>query len=284
MLKRLIAEMAAVTALVLGAGPATRAAEPAAPLSFGVITQRSPVLTAQYWNPILRYVSEKSGVPLRLKLAKTGSDHSEMIGRGEFDFIYSNHNFTPRNDAVGYRVIARPIEAAITGQIVVSSESPINTLADLEGREVVFPSKAAFVGYYVPLNALLAAGVKVKPIFAGNQEGAMGQLKSGRVIAAGVNSQIMRDYAEREQYAYRVLWSSEPYLNIPISAHPSVPAAKVKAVQGALIGMSADPEGQKVLAASAELIKQQPPFGFIAASDKDFANYRQFFRKTLVKD
>lgn len=282
MMNRLIAAAAALTAL--WCSPAIAAGAEPTPLSFGVITQRSPVLTAQYWNPILRYVSEKSGVTLRLKLAKTGSDHSEMISRGEFDFIYSNHNFTPRNDHVGYRVIARPIEAAITGQIVVSSESPVNTLADLEGREVVFPSKAAFVGYYVPMNALLAAGVKVKPLFAGNQEGAMGQLKSGRVVAAGVNSQIMRDYAEREQYNYRVLWSSEPYLNIPISAHPSVPAAQVKAVQSALISMSADATGQKVLAESAALIKQQPPFGFIAASDKDFANYRQFFRKTLVKD
>ncbi len=282
MYKRVVAALlSGVAAWVVFSAPA-RAEE--APLSFGVITQRSPVLTAQYWNPILRYVSEKSGVPLRLKLAKTGSEHSDMIGRGEFDFIYSNHNFLPRNDAVGYRVVARPIEAAIMGQIVVAAESPIHTLADLDGKEVVFPSKAAFVGYYVPMDALLKAGVKVKPIFAGNQEGAMGQLKSGRALAAGVNSQIMRDYAEREKYAYRVLWTSEPYLNIPISAHPSVAAAKVKAVQSALLGMSSDAEGQKILVESARLIKQQPPLGFIPASDKDFNNIRQFYRKASVKE
>ena len=65
--------------------------------SFGVVNQRSPVLHAQCWNPILRYVSDKSGVALQLKLAKTAPEHSAMIGRGEFDFIYSNHNFTPTN-------------------------------------------------------------------------------------------------------------------------------------------------------------------------------------------
>lgn len=252
--------------------------------SFGVITQRSPVLTAQYWNPILRHVSERSGVPLTLKLAKTAPDHSDMIGRGEFDFIYSNHNFTPKNDAVGYRVITRPMEAAIMGQIVVPGDSPIHSLAELDGGEVVFPSKVAFVGYHVPMDALLRAGVQVKPLFAGNQEGAMGQLKTRRVPAAGVNSQIMRDYAEREGYQYRVLWTSEPYLNIPVSAHPSVPATKVKAVQQALVAMSSDPEGAKILAASAELIKQKPPYGFIAAMDRDFDNYRRFYRKTLVKE
>jgi phosphonate transport system substrate-binding protein len=279
MLKRLTAALAA--AWLAACAPAT--AQDTA-FSFGVITQRSPVLTAQYWNPILRYVSDRSGVPLRLKLAKTGPDHSEMIGRGEFDFIYSNHNFNAKNDSVGYRVIARPIEAAIMGQIVVAADSPIDKLADLDGKEVVFPSKAAFVGYYVPMDALLKAGVHVKPLFAGNQEGAMGQLKSGRVIAAAVNSQIMRDYAERENYRYRVLWSSEPYLNIPISAHPSIPEGRAKAVQSALVGMASDPEGHRILESSAQLIKQPPPYGFIAASDKDFNNVRQFYRRALVRE
>ena len=280
MIRRYVAAVAA--ALVCSATPPAGAQD--TPLSFGVITQRSPVLTAQYWNPILRYVSEKSGVPLRLKLAKTAPEHSEMIGRGEFDFIYSNHNFNVKNDRVGYHVIARPIEAAITGQLVVPENSTIHKLAELNGKEVVFPSKVAFVGYYVPMDALLQAGVRVKPLFAGNQEGAMGQLKSGRVLAAGVNSQVMRDYGAREHFPYRVLWTSEPYLNIPISAHPSVPADKVKAVQAALVGMARDPQGLKILQASAQLIKQQPPLGFIEAADKDFNNIRDFYRKAVVKD
>ena len=42
------------------------AAEPVTPFSFGVISQRSPLLSAQFWNPILRYVSDRSGVPLEL--------------------------------------------------------------------------------------------------------------------------------------------------------------------------------------------------------------------------
>jgi phosphonate transport system substrate-binding protein len=261
-----------------------KAQEAGTAYSFGVVNQRSPVLHAQSWNPILRYVSDKSGVALQLKLAKTAPDHSAMIGRGELDFIYSNHNFTPANDRVGYRVIARPVEAAITGQIVVPAGSPVQALSQLEGKEVAFPSRAAFVGYYVPMDALLRAGVHVLPLFAGNQEGAMGQLKSGRVRAVAVNSQVMRDYGERERFAYRVVWSSEPFLNIPISAHPSVPPDKVRAVRAALVGMADDPEGAQILAASAALIKQKPPHGFVAAGDRDFENYRRFFRNALVKD
>ena len=65
------------------------------PLSFGVMPQRTPTLTAQYWNPILNYISTQSGVSLQLKLNKTPPEHEAMIQQGEFDFVYSNYLFFP---------------------------------------------------------------------------------------------------------------------------------------------------------------------------------------------
>ena len=60
----------AVAALALGlaVGPAATAA----PLSFGVVPQRTATLTAQYWNPILNHVGERSGIALELRLARSG--------------------------------------------------------------------------------------------------------------------------------------------------------------------------------------------------------------------
>ncbi len=252
--------------------------------SFGVLNQRSATLTAQYWNPILHYISKKTGVPLELKMGKTAPETSAMIGRGEFDYVYSNTIFTPVNAPAGYKVFARPVEPAIQGQIVVPEDSPIRALEELDGKEVGFPSTAAFVGYAVPMNALLRAGAKVKPVFAGNQEGIMGQMKAGRVMAAGVNSTVMRDYGRRENYRYRVLWTSEDYFNLPISVHPRVPARETAAVRDAFVNMAADPEGKGVLEASAAVIKQPPPHGFVAAEDMAYRNYRQYYKTTLVRD
>ena len=253
------------------------------PFAFGVLPQRTPILTAQYWNPILNYISTQSGVPLQLKLNKTPPEHEAMIRQGEFDFIYSNHHFFPWNEAAGYRVIARPWEAAIRGEIVVLANSPIHSLAELQSKEVGFPHRAAFVGYLVTLDALLKAKIHVQEVIAVGQEGIMGQLKAGRVAAAGVNSQVMRDFAKREKIDYRVLWSSEEYFNIPIVAHPRVPQEKVAAVRAALLHMAHDPVGLQVLTASAALIKLDPPYGFVAATDSDYDNIRMFFKHTLVK-
>ena len=253
------------------------------PLLFGVIIWRSPTLTAQFWNPILRHVSEKSGVSLQLKVAPTGPEHTAMVRRGELHFLYSNHNFIRDNEESGYRVFARPKGDAQSGEIVVLKDSPIKTLADLEGREMAFPHTAAFLGYHLPMDALLRKGINITGHFAGTQEGAMTQLKAGRVVAAGVNAEVMRAFAQRENIAYRVLWSSDKFLNLALSAHPSVPADTVKAVRKAFLQMADDPEGAKVLAASAEVLKQGSPLVFIAARDSEFENMRRFYRNTVVK-
>ncbi len=252
--------------------------------TFGVNPQRNAVLTAQYWNPILAYVARKSGVRLEMKVEKSGQDYSVKVGQGEYDFAYTNHIFNPANARVGYHVFARPHEDSIRGEIVVTEGSPVRTLEELNGREIGFPSKAAFVGYAVPMDALIRRGVTVKPVFGGNQEGIMAQLKGGKVVAAGVNSQVMRDFAQREKLAYRVIWRSQEFLNLPLVAHPRVSAKTVATVRKAMIEMNTDPEGGKILATSAALIGQKPPLGFEPSSDKEYRNQWDFYKTTTLPE
>jgi phosphonate transport system substrate-binding protein len=257
------------------------AAEPA--YAFNVLNQRTISLTAQYWNPILTYVSRKSGVPLELKLAKTAKEGNAIAEQGKYDFLYTNHFFTPERDRLGYKVIARPAGPGIRSQIVVPVDSPIHALQDLEGKEVAFVTPDGFTGYWLPMDALLRAKVNVKVVFAGNQEASSAQLKVNKVAAAGVNSTIMSRYARRESFEYRALWTSELYQDLCIMANPKVPQAKVAAVTEALINMAKDPEGRQILQAGADLVKSQTELGFVAAEDRDYDNYRQFYKNTKVK-
>jgi phosphonate transport system substrate-binding protein len=251
-------------------------------LSFGVMPQRTITLNAQYWNPILHYVNTHSGIHLAYRPNKNTAEHAAMIREGAFDFAYSNYFFIPEYVGADYQVVVRPAEAAIRGDIVVLETSPIQSLKELDGKVVGFPHKAAFVGYLVTYDKLLHEGINVEVVFGGNQEGIMGQLKAGRVVAAGVNSQVMRDFAEREKLSYRVLWRSQDYYNIPIIVHPRITQDKVEAVRAALLQMSQDPEGLRILKESAALIKLDPPYGFVASGAADYENTRLFFQNALV--
>lgn len=270
-------------AAVLGLWLAASSAASAQPLSFGVMPQRSAILTARYWNPILNHVSARSGVALELKLDKSGPDHAAKVTRGEFDFAYTNHHLIAGNGAAGYRVFGRRKEAAVHAEIVVLEGSPIRSLKELQGKEVGFPSRSAFVGYRVPMDTLMRAGIQVQPVFGGNGEGIGGQLRAGRVAAAGVSSQVMRDFAEREKFGYRVLWRSTEYSNTPLVAHPRVPRERVIAVHAALVAMAGDPQGSKILAEGAQLLALDPPFGFESATHRDYDNVRRFLRASVFQ-
>jgi phosphonate transport system substrate-binding protein len=251
--------------------------------SFYVLHQRTVSLTAQYWNPILTHVGRKSGVPLELKLAKTAHEGNANAEAGKYDFLYTNHFFTPERDRLGYKVIARPAGPGIRSQIVVPVDSPIQTLQDLKGKEVGFVSKDGFTGYWLPMDALLRANVDFKPVYTGNQEASSAQLRVNKIAAAGVNSSVMARYGRRESFAYRALWTSEIYQDLCIMANPRVPADKVAAVRAALVNMLDDPEGRQVLEAGADLLKMHGDLGFVAAGDRDYDNYRKFYRTTQVK-
>ncbi|HEV8111023.1 MAG TPA: PhnD/SsuA/transferrin family substrate-binding protein, partial [Burkholderiales bacterium] len=129
--------------------------------SFYVLHQRTISLTAQYWNPILTYAGRKSGVPLELKLAKTAQEGNANAEAGAYEFLYTNHFFTPERDRLGYRVIARPAGPGIRSQIVVPVDSPIQSLQDLREKEVAFVSRDGFTGYWLPMDALLRTKVDV---------------------------------------------------------------------------------------------------------------------------
>jgi phosphonate transport system substrate-binding protein len=251
--------------------------------SFGPATQRSPVMQAQYWNPILDYVSRRSGITLVLKVAATGDQSSDATVRGDYDFVYNNHQFKPSAAAQGYTVILRPRAPDISGLLVTLENSPIKSVAGLRDQTVGFANPQGFAGYTVQMDHLLRQGITVVPTFGGTQEGIMEQLKAGNVIAAGVNSAVMQEYATRENLRYRILWRSPAYHDLAISVHSRLPRITVEAVRKVFAEMAEDPEGARILESSARVIGQSPPYGFIPANQQDYKTYLDFYRHSVFK-
>ena len=252
------------------------------PYAFGVLNQRSLQATAAYWNPILNFVSMRSGVPLELHIGRTANETTDRAVAGQLDFAYTNHLFTPKRDRLGWRVLARQDSPGIRGQVVVLDNSPIRSLQELDSKPAAFANPYGVTGYSVPMDLLVRAGVKVVPVFSGNQEASMGQLVSGQIAAAGVNHQVMADFARRRQLKYRVLAESEPYYDLAVMASPKISAADGEKVRQAFINMAREPEGLSVLQHAAQSLGLPQVRGFVPADDRDYNNYRSFFRHTQV--
>lgn len=257
--------------------PGAAAASPAAPsYAFAPVTQYNLKLTASYWNPILHYVSQRSGVRLNLKLGRTADDTTAFVLAGGVDFAFTNHLSDPDRVRLGWSVFARRNGAPVQAQIVVPADSKISSLAELAGARVVFPDPEAFLSYRLPYAELARQGVRVDTAFAGNMDAAFTQLFSGRARAAGVHSQLVQHYAGRENKAYRVLWRSASFKDLPLIASKRVPPQQLQAVADAFLGMAREPQGRRILADAAALLHAREPLSFVPAAADDYDDFRRF--------
>lgn len=257
--------------------PAWAAAQ-SATYRFSPVNQWDINKTAAYWNPIIRYVSDKSGVKLELKIGRTSADTTAYVLAQEVEFVFSNHLFSPERDQLGWKVFGRRWTPPLQGQIAVPLDSPITRLEDLKGQEVVFAGPEAFIGYKVPFAHLLAKNIEVKAVFAGNQNAAFAQLFAGKAKAVGSNSALVDGYSVREGKKFRVLWTSEGFHDLALMASSKVPERDVKAVASAFINMHRDPVGKAILVKASEEVGLDRQAYFLPATGGDYAAYRRFFQ------
>jgi phosphonate transport system substrate-binding protein len=245
---------------------------------FSPVNQYGINLTAAYWNPIIAYVSEKSGVRLQLKIGRTSADTTSYVLAQEVEFIFSNHLFSPDRDQLGWKVFGRRLTPQVHGQIIVPAESPVTELAQLAGKEVAFPGPEALIAYKFPAAHLIARKIDAKVVFGGNMDGALAQLFSGKVAAVGANSQLAEGYARREGVKYRVLWSSPPLHDLALMASAKVPDKVRQAVVQAFIGMHKDPIGREILQQASVQVGLTAEAYFIASDGNEYSAYREFYR------
>lgn len=268
--------LALMTALTTGAW-ATRA-QAAGPYNFSPVNQYGIQVTAAYWNPIIEYVSARSGVQLVLKIGRTSADTTAYVLAQEADFVFTNHLFSPEREALGWKVFGRRQTPPVHGQILVLEDSPITSLAELAGKDVVFPGPEATISYKFTYAQLIRQGIDVRPVFAGNTDGAFVQLASGRAAAVGANSQLAVGYTRREGRKFRVLWSSPPLYDLALMRSSRVSEAESNAVRNAFAGMRSDPQGREILDRTAKLVGLPEDAVFIASDGNEYAPYRDFYR------
>jgi phosphonate transport system substrate-binding protein len=245
---------------------------------FSPINQWDINKTAAYWNPIIKYVSDKSGVKLELKIGRTSADTTAYVLAKEVEFIFSNHLFSPEREQLGWKVFGRRWTPPLQGAIAVPADSPITKIEELKGQEVVFAGPEAFIGYKVTYGYLLSKNIDVKAVFAGNQNAAFAQLFAGKARAVGSNSALVDGYSIKEGKKFRVLWTSENFNDLALMVSSKVPEKDVKAVASAFVGMHNDQAGKAILQKASEEVGLDQKAYFLPATGADYAAYRRFYQ------
>ncbi|MBL8468428.1 PhnD/SsuA/transferrin family substrate-binding protein [Methyloversatilis discipulorum] len=263
------ASAALVLLLCLSCAPALRAACAVdGVVTVGVVPQQAASDLAQGWIPLLREVSAVSGCEFRFATAPTITEFERRLARGEYAIAYMNpYHYVVFHQAAGYQAFAREKDRKLRGLIVVRNDSAIASVQELDGKEVAFPSPAAFAATVIPLAELKRGGISVKPRFVASHDSVYLNVARGLVVAGGGIERTLEAIDASVRDRMRVIWRSAEYPPHAFARLPGVPESVGRDFVDAMQKVAASAPG-------ADLLKQIGFKGVVSAQDRDWEPIR----------
>ena len=237
---------------------------------FSVVPQFTPVDIGVRWTPLLKRLEAAVGAGFQLRVFDKNAAFEADFQRGGPDFTYLNpYHMVMAAEAQGYVPLVRS-GAPLRGILVVDRESPVRSLADLQGKRLAFPSPNAF-GASLYMRALLAEKEKIafSPVYVGTHQNVYRHVLLGEEAAGGgIESTLEREPASVRN-RLRVLYTTPDTPSHPVAVHPRVPREVREKFVLALRALGRNEAGRKLLA-DVDLEELQPA---------DFANDYQPLEK-----
>lgn len=232
--------------------------------TFSVVPQFERRTLFSIWQPIVDRLEKRTGLHLRLVTSLSVSDYESDVLNGHYDFIYLNPYMMPVvAESPGYVPLVRDARP-IHGILVVRKDSPLQSVADLQGKSLAVPSMTA-LGASLLLRAELDRqyGVKTRAVIAKTHSSVFLHVINGFADAGGSVQKALGEQDPRIQGALRVLHRTVAAPSHPLAAHRRIPVEVREKLRQAFIELGSTPEGRALL----EKIPMQTP---VAAELEDY--------------
>ena len=240
-----LAVILAVMPIVSSTSPG---AEESLTLSIGIVPQQNATKLARLWTPICNYLSQQTGYRYVFKTAKDIPTFEKRLAAGEYDLAYMNpYHYTEFSIDPGYRAFARETNKRIQGIVVVKKDSAIQSIVELSGKTLAFPAPAAFAASVLPRAYFRTKQIEISPRYVSSHDSVYLTVSKNLYPAGGGIQRTFNNMSEAIRKQLRILWKTPGYTPHAFAAHPRLPEAVVKATADALIAMSTDEQGDKLL-------------------------------------
>lgn len=244
-----------------------QAADPAV-VSFGVVPQQTASKLAKTWRPILKHLSEKTGVKIRFRTAPSIPEFEERLAAGRYDIAYMNpYHYTEFSKNPGYLAFAKAKNKSIRGIVVVRKDSKINQLSDFDQQTMAFPAPAAFAASVLPRAQFSLNNIEVTPKYVSSHDSVYLSVARGIYVGGGGVKRTLATISPEIRDQLKVLWTTEPFTSHPLAAHPRMDKHTVAQLVNAMLAMENSEEGRL-------LLEQLAWKGIEAADDKRWDDVR----------
>jgi len=216
--------------------------------TFGIVPQQAASKLAKLWAPILKEVSNQSGVKLIFATAPSIPKFEEKLLQGKYDFSYMNpYHFITYNKENGYSAIAKQAGKRIKGVIVAHKESGIKNLSDLNGKEIAFPAPKAFAASLLPSAELKKQNINFIPKYVKSHDSVYQNIANKRFIAGGGIERTLSNTNPAAKEQLEVIWTTKGYTPHAIAAHSNIDPIIVQKVQNAFLSLNNSEKGKNLL-------------------------------------
>lgn len=200
--------------------------------------------------PLDAHLEKVLGQRVEFLIAKDYKDNVDMLVDGRANAAYTGavSYFEALERGAKVEPLVAPIDKFTNRPwyracIIVATNSPLRTLADLKGRRVAFVSPSSTSGYLMPLSALKQLGIDperdfAQVVFGGTHANTEALLEEGKVDAIATN---IPSYNKRQSLGQltpensRVLWESAPVPHSPFLIASDLPPELIEKLKEAFL-------------------------------------------------
>ena len=195
------------------------------------------------------------------------ADKVDLAWLGGFTFVQAH---LKTGNAIP--LVQREEDAKFTSKIIVNTESGINALADLKGKNFAFGSPSSTSGHLMPRHYLSQNGIDVERDFAniafsGAHDATAAWVSAGKVQAGALNASVWDKLMEQGKIdisKVKVIYTTPHYFDYNWTVRGNLDAELVKSIRNAFLALDASNPEQ------AEILKLQRATRFIETKIENY--------------
>ena len=216
--------------------------------TFDVVPQFPAAKIYTTWSPLLQRIGQDAGLCFELRVSASIPEFEQRFLKGESDFTFLNpYHAVLAYQKKKYQPLLADAQDLLTGILVVRSDNPIKNLNDLKGKNVSFPAPNSFAASLLIRAELAKQKIDVNPVFVKTHSNVYRSVMNKDALAGGGVNNTLDNEAPEVRQQLRVLYETPAYTPHPIATHPSVTSEVRERFLKAMVKLSQDEDGQKLL-------------------------------------
>ena len=216
--------------------------------TFEVVPQFTAAKIYTTWSPLLQRVGQEAGLCFELRVSATIPEFEQKLLKGEPEFVFLNpYHAVLANQKKKYQPLLADSEDLLTGILVVRADSPVKSLEELRGKNISFPAPNSFAASLLIRAELAKRKIDINPVFVKTHSNVYRSVIGKDAMAGGGVNNTLDNEAPEVRQQLRVLYETPAYTPHPVATHPSVPAAVRDRFLKAMLKLTQDEEGRKLL-------------------------------------